>query len=236
MADWRRDRMKWKGVGMITKQEDFGEQMRGLEGVWEGGGEKGEGLLSRCRLGGSLHVTRIRCTARHEWQWWALWARDPAFSTPPNSPGQASLSLWQDEETSCQLKCDSLCLTLTLSLTHSFTLFFLLESLCWSFVYLSPFFFMPFFPLLVASASFPTLCFFLILFFLLIYLLFDMSLASHPLILSLRPFSPPVPSLLFLERQFCSGWHKNRAGGQHLPAFLDPSLISHHLSVSKALS
>lgn len=97
-------------------------------------------------------------------------------------------------------------------------------------------FFMPFFPLLVASASFPTLCFFLILFFLLIYLLFDMSLASHPLILSLRPFSPPVPFLLFLERQFCSGWHKNRAGGQHLPAFLDPSLISHHLSVSKALS
>lgn len=57
--------MKRKGVGMITKQKDLGEQMRGLEAVW-GGGEKGEGLLSHFRLRGSLHVTRIRCTARHE--------------------------------------------------------------------------------------------------------------------------------------------------------------------------
>lgn len=56
--------MKRKGVGMITKQKDLGEQMRGLEAVW--GGEKGEGLLSHFRLRGSLHVTRIRCTARHE--------------------------------------------------------------------------------------------------------------------------------------------------------------------------
>lgn len=26
------------------------------------------------------------CTARQEWQWSALWALDPAFSSPPNSP------------------------------------------------------------------------------------------------------------------------------------------------------
>lgn len=29
--------MKRKGVGMITKQKDLGEQMRGLEAVWGGG-------------------------------------------------------------------------------------------------------------------------------------------------------------------------------------------------------
>lgn len=86
----------------IMKQKELGDQKRELEAVWEGGG------VSHFTLRGSLHVTRMRCTARHEWQWWALWAWDPAFSTPPNSPGQASPSLWQDEETLCQLKCDSL--------------------------------------------------------------------------------------------------------------------------------
>lgn len=46
------------------KRKDLGEQMMGLEAVWEG--EKIEGLLSHFRLRGSLRVTRIRCTARHE--------------------------------------------------------------------------------------------------------------------------------------------------------------------------
>lgn len=132
----------------MIKQKDLGEQMRkqcGREG------EK-RGLLSHFTLRGSQHVTRIRCTARHDWQWWALWAWDPAFSTPPNSPGQASLSLWQDVETSCQLKCDSLCLTLTHSPTHSFTCSFPLTPYLLTRVFSLTYFF-----LLIISASFPSL-------------------------------------------------------------------------------
>lgn len=170
--------------------EGLGRTDKGTGSSVGGRGEKKrEGLLSHFRLRGSLHVTRIRCTARHEWQWWALWAQDPAFSTPTNSPSQAPLSLWQDEETSCQLKYDSLCLTLTHSFTRSPTLFLSFQPLCGCFVYL--------FCLISFFQFAQPHCFFLILVSLLTHLLFNTSLVSHPFILPFCPsFSIP---LLFLH-------------------------------------
>lgn len=86
------------------------------------------GLLFHFRLVGSLSVTRKCSAARHKWQWWVLWARNLEFSTLPNSPGYASLPLWQEDETSCQLKCDSLYFAFTHSSSHSRTHTFPLTS------------------------------------------------------------------------------------------------------------
>lgn len=52
------------------------------------------------------------------------------------------LFLWQEGETSCQLKCDSLCLTLTHLPAHSLTLFLLLSSgFMWTSLLFNPYYF-----------------------------------------------------------------------------------------------
>lgn len=53
--------MKRKGVGMITKQKDLGEQMRGLEAVW--GGEERRGSLVPFQTQGisTCHQNTLYC-------------------------------------------------------------------------------------------------------------------------------------------------------------------------------
>lgn len=114
--------------------------------------------------------------------------------------------------------------SLTHSLIHSFPL--ITTSLLGFHVHFLPFFMHHLF-LLILSASFHSLWFFIHYVFQLTHLLSDTSPFSHLFILI---FFSSFPFLvLFLHSvkwQFWSGWHKNRAGGQLLPGFLDygPSL------------
>lgn len=168
-------------------------------------GEEKKGSLVHFRLRGTVYVTRMRCTARHEWQWWARWAWYPASTTPPNSPSQAFLSPWQDEETSCQLMCDSL--TLTHSLTRSLPLkpTFLLK------------FYVSFFPFLhlisLSSLSFPhRSCLFAYWF-----ALCCLSSVS----------SPPLPVLPFIRCSFFSPWNgSSEVAGTKIEQVVNTCLVS----------
>lgn len=181
------------------------------------------GGVSCPRLMGLFRVTRICCTARREWQWWALWAGNPEFSTLPNSLGEASFPLTRrGDVVSAEVRQSlSYSHSFTSSFAHSFPLplFFLLEFSCALLFFLSVFF--PLIFSLPGSFSFAS------------FLSFALwHLHSFSPFNSL--FCPLVLFLQSLEWQFWSACHQKRAGGRHLPGFLDLSLIRHHLSTSKA--